>query len=57
MDTDRASRLMAQFGRHVHIVGNGNGYWDIKAYFDTIDHDLLMKAVRRHTDEMWVSCV
>ena len=27
---------------------------DIKAYFDTIDHDLLMKAVRRHTDEMWV---
>lgn len=27
---------------------------DIKAYFDTIDHDLLMKAVRHHTDQKWV---
>ena len=27
---------------------------DIKAYFDTIDHELLMKAVRRHTDQRWV---
>ncbi|MXX96218.1 MAG: group II intron reverse transcriptase/maturase [Rhodothermaceae bacterium] len=27
---------------------------DIKAYFDTIDHELLMKAVRRHTDQKWV---
>ena len=26
---------------------------DIKSYFDTIDHDLLMKAVRRHTDQKW----
>ena len=27
---------------------------DIKSYFDTIDHDLLMKAVRKHTEQKWV---
>ncbi len=27
---------------------------DIKGFFDTIDHELLMKAVRRHTQERWV---
>ena len=27
---------------------------DIKAYFDTIDHDLLMNAVRRHTSQKWI---
>jgi group II intron reverse transcriptase/maturase len=27
---------------------------DIKGFFDNIDHDLLMKAVRVHTDENWV---
>ena len=27
---------------------------DIKAFFDSIDHDLLMKALRRHTQETWV---
>ena len=26
---------------------------DIKGFFDNIDHNLLMKAVRRHTDEKW----
>ena len=26
---------------------------DIKGFFDTIDHDLLMKAVRRHVKEPW----
>ena len=26
---------------------------DIKGFFDNIDHDLLMKAVRRHTDCRW----
>ena len=26
---------------------------DIKGFFDNIDHGLLMKAVRRHTDEKW----
>lgn len=26
----------------------------IKAFFDSIDHDLLMRALRRHTDEKWV---
>ena len=27
---------------------------DIKACIDTIDHELLMKAVRRRTDQKWV---
>ena len=27
---------------------------DIRAFFDTIDHDLLMKAVEHHTDLAWV---
>lgn len=27
---------------------------DIRNFFDTIDHDLLMKAVKRHTSEPWV---
>ncbi len=27
---------------------------DIKGFFDNIDHDLLMKAVRKHTDESWI---
>jgi group II intron reverse transcriptase/maturase len=27
---------------------------DIKKYFDTIDHDLLMKGVRKYSSEKWV---
>ena len=27
---------------------------DIKSFFDEIDHELLMRAVRRHTDCPWV---
>jgi retron-type reverse transcriptase len=27
---------------------------DIKGFFDTIDHELLMRAVRCHTQEKWV---
>ncbi len=27
---------------------------DVKGFFDNIDHDLLMKAVRKHTDCRWV---
>lgn len=27
---------------------------DVKAFFDTIDHQLLMKAIKRYTDEKWV---
>ncbi len=27
---------------------------DIKSFFDTIDHDLLLRAVRHHTDETWM---
>ncbi len=27
---------------------------DIRKFFDTIDHELLMKAVKRHTSEAWI---
>ena len=27
---------------------------DIKAFFDEIDHELLMRAVRKHTDNKWL---
>jgi RNA-directed DNA polymerase len=27
---------------------------DIKGFFDTIDHDLMMRAVRKHTDSKWI---
>lgn len=27
---------------------------DIKSFFDTIPHELLVKAVRRHTDQAWI---
>ena len=27
---------------------------DIRKFFDSIDHELLMKAVRKHTDSKWV---
>ena len=28
--------------------------YDIKGLFDNINHDLLMKAVKKHTDNKWV---
>ena len=28
--------------------------FDIKGLFDNIDHDLLMKAVRKHTNSPWI---
>jgi RNA-directed DNA polymerase len=27
---------------------------DIKAFFDTLDHELVLKAVRHHTDKKWI---
>lgn len=27
---------------------------DIKAFFDTLDHELMMKAIRFHTNEKWI---
>jgi group II intron reverse transcriptase/maturase len=27
---------------------------DIRSYFDSIDHELLLKAIRKYTDEKWV---
>ncbi len=44
-------------------VGSARGrcfkaYWvidmDIKGFFDNLDHDLMMRAVRRFTDEKWI---
>jgi group II intron reverse transcriptase/maturase len=29
--------------------------YDIKGFFDNLDHELLMKAVRKHTDSKWVT--
>jgi len=28
--------------------------FDIKGLFDNIDHELLMRAVRKHTDSKWI---
>jgi retron-type reverse transcriptase len=28
--------------------------FDIKAFFDEIDHELLMRAVHKHTDNKWL---
>jgi len=27
---------------------------DIKGFFDNIDHELLMRAIRKHTDNKWL---
>lgn len=27
---------------------------DVRAFFDSIDHDLLIRAVERHTDQRWI---
>jgi RNA-directed DNA polymerase len=27
---------------------------DIKAFFDTLDHELVIRAVRKHTDQAWI---
>ena len=27
---------------------------DIKGFFDNISHDLMMRAVRKHTEDKWV---
>lgn len=27
---------------------------DIKGFFDNLDHDLVMKAVKHHSDELWI---
>ncbi len=29
---------------------------DVRAFFDSVPHDLLLKAVAHHTDERWVLC-
>ena len=27
---------------------------DIKGFFDNLDHELVMRAVRKHTDSQWI---
>jgi retron-type reverse transcriptase len=27
---------------------------DIRAFFDSVDHELMLKAVARHTDQKWI---
>jgi RNA-directed DNA polymerase len=27
---------------------------DIRAFFDSVDHELVLRAVRRHTDAQWI---
>jgi RNA-directed DNA polymerase len=27
---------------------------DIRAFFDSVPHELVLRAVRRHTDERWI---
>jgi len=27
---------------------------DIRAFFDTLDHELVLRAVRKHTDQKWI---
>ena len=27
---------------------------DMKAFFDTIDHDLMMRAIEKHVPEKWI---
>jgi RNA-directed DNA polymerase len=27
---------------------------DVRAFFDTVDHDLVLKAVSKHTDQRWI---
>ena len=51
-------------GRHAHhAIDMATKRWfknnwvldlDVKAFFDTIDHGLLMKAISRYTKEKWV---
>ena len=47
--TMRSSRPGSVAGRHDWVLD-----LDIKSFFDEIDWDLLMRAVRRHTDCPWV---
>ena len=27
---------------------------DVRAFFDSVDHSLMLKAVQRHTDQKWI---
>ena len=54
--TDPAGRRSMPSGRLVSVAGEYDWVLDIdvKSYFDSIDWELLLKAVRKHTDCPWV---
>ena len=49
---------VAAAGRHSGREGSGNPAGvvdlDIRAFFDSVPHDLLLKAVAHHTNERWI---
>ena len=51
-----ANQPMMQSGKRAGDAGKRD--WvvdlDIKAFFDSIDHELMMNALEKHTDERWV---
>src|SRR3954453_7952588 len=52
-----ADRKAGAWGRlprsHPHQLGSGRGY-RLMLSFDNLDHDLLMKALRKHCQERWI---
>jgi len=57
MDTVRTDPPWRRSNGRVSGAGNGPGSWvldmDIKGLFNDIDHDLLMRAVRKHVKNKW----
>ena len=53
-----AGAVGAGCGRRCAGSGAGGADWvidlDIRAFFDNLDHDLVLKAVAHHTDQRWV---
>jgi group II intron reverse transcriptase/maturase len=47
---DAIRRVMALYNRGYHYVVD----LDLKAYFDTVNHDLLMKFISQYIDDPWL---
>ena len=54
--TGPANRRSTPRAELVSAVGatTGCSIFDVKAYFDSIDWELMLRAVRRHTNRPWV---
>ena len=54
----RKGRSQRQAIRHLQALVNEGRAWavavDLRAFFDNIDHEMLLKALRHHTDNKWV---